>query len=272
MRAVVLVGLVLVAGCKKEQAPLPARAEASAERAVEYFARRPQQVAKTSLFALDYLRRKFGVEKLQPVVATWARGNAHEVEVMRPMARWLDASVPALPRGTPFKHPFETILYEGLHCAEAGFNAANFDRDLKKLIVAQGYGVTHAAIAARLARENGCLSAEALATLEAIEVPSMLRIADTEKANLDLFFEVLALLHYLDAGKQVKPEWVERVLAAQHEDGGWGMEPSDTVSRDHPTALALWVLLEVARPGTPPIEWLPRGVAVEADAGALQTP
>ncbi len=257
--ALLVLAMVCFAGCKKEPPPLRARAEAAAKKGVAYFTARPHAVAKTTLPALDYLRRKFGATELQPVVATWARGNKHEVEVMRVMGRWLDPGMPLLPEGRSyFKHPFEKILYAGLHCTQPGFDAAAFELDLKQLIASQGYGLTHAAIGARLARENGCVSAEALAALEAIIVPSMVRIAQTEKANPDLFYEVLALLHYLGSGAQVRPEWVERVLAAQHADGGWGLEPGGAASHDHPSALALWVLMETANPGAAAIEWVPK--------------
>jgi hypothetical protein len=65
------------------------------------------------------------------------------------------------------------------------------------------------------------------------------------------------MLYYLGARDRVQPAWLDAMLTAQRTDGGWPLGPGATRSDPHPTALALWVLLENLEPEAPPIRWIP---------------
>jgi hypothetical protein len=248
----------LLASCKHEK-PLRERADAAAERAIDYFVTRGPVTLKTTLFALDYERRKFGIARLAPVVERWDRGNEHEMEMMKPLAQWIDPSIPFLEGGRfVFRTAIERVLYDGLHCRQPFWKLEDFMRDLDKAIESKDFGVTHAAMASELARENGCVSAEQLSGVRARMVKELEAIAEKNGDDQDLLFEAVAMLDYLGERARVKPEWVERVIAAQLPNGGFALLRGTKASHDHPSVLALWVLLEAAHPDAAPMAWIPR--------------
>lgn len=238
--------------------PLPARAEEAAERAVAYFAQRQGRVPKGVLFALDFARRKFGVARLAPVVADWKEWhNDYDLDLVRPLSRWMDPAASYFPgsRGN-FRSEAERALFDGLFCARLA-SRPQYLRDLERLTAQSGYALTHAALSSELSRENGCFDSAQLAPLRAQMVKGLAALVAQRQQNLDLELEALAMLHYLGERAAVRREWVEAALALQHQDGGWGVERSDAASAEHPTALGLWVALEVARPGAPRLAWIP---------------
>ena len=52
----------------------------------------------------------------------------------------------------------------------------------------------------------------------------------------------LAMLDYLGEGRCIRSEWIDALVRAQHDDGGWSDE-ADQPSNDHTTTLAVWVRL-----------------------------
>ncbi len=65
------------------------------------------------------------------------------------------------------------------------------------------------------------------------------------------------MLYYLGAGAEVEAAWIDALLDAQRADGGWPTRKSEARSDPHPSALALWVLLENLEPEAPRIRWIP---------------
>lgn len=63
-------------------------------------------------------------------------------------------------------------------------------------------------------------------------------------AVTDLALEQSAMLSYLGRTDQISSGWVERILAAQRADGGWG--EFDGPSTWHMTMLAVWSLADLS--------------------------
>jgi len=69
----------------------------------------------------------------------------------------------------------------------------------------------------------------------------------------DLRLEVAAFLYLVGEGRRVDDVFVERVVASQNADGGWGQARDAGEGSDwHSTVLALLLLLQLNRPSTPP--------------------
>ena len=123
-----------------------------------------------------------------------------------------------------------------------------------------GYVVSHMVLAYKWLKENGCAEAfESLAGIEE-ELAGLLAVmVDDQQVVTDLGMEAVALLHYLGRSDQIKEEWPEAIAAAQMPEGCWdrqGGQSATPVPQGHPTAFALWVLLEDALPEAADIPWL----------------
>ena len=82
------------------------------------------------------------------------------------------------------------------------------------------------------------------------------RLAERHAASSDQWIEAISMLYYLGAGSRVRAEWIDDLLAGQRPDGGWPRHPRAALSDPHPTALALWVLLEQLQPDAAAIRWI----------------
>lgn len=128
-------------------------------------------------------------------------------------------------------------------------------RDLIRSEAAAGYyQLTHAALALAWFRDNGCeppvTAAETTAWMDGLEA-----IVRTHPLH-DVGLEAAALLAYLGEAGRLPEGHAARVMAAAEPDGGWrpcpdppcdpptGLRPEVAASHWHPTALALWLLLE----------------------------
>jgi hypothetical protein len=120
-----------------------------------------------------------------------------------------------------------------------------------------GYIATHAIFAAQWLRELGC-DADYQAPLEGLwarSADTLVDIVKREKVQTDLAFESIMLLYYTGHGERVDPSWLDSLRSLQRPSGAWAYRPEDD-DDGHPTALALWVLLEHALPDAPKEPWL----------------
>lgn len=179
--------------------------------------------------------------------------------VSDPSARATRAEVAALPTA------IDRITATALHCDTVGI-PADWVEVLRKATRAGAYALTHAALALQWTLENGCLPEIATLALqveqaEALEAMAADRAGLLERhaLGLDIWLEAIAMLHYLGEGERVRAGWLDDLLGFQRPDGGWPNHPRDARSHPHPTALALWILLERLEPEAPRVAWLPRG-------------
>ena len=220
--------------------------ESSTARAIErglgWFAENETGTDTTSVLLLDYLARKFPLDRdMSAIIDTSVARMADDT---RPFLRLTDPSTPmALERLQP-EDRFGWPVLSGLYCDRYPLTAS-YRTQMEALTDMGGYELTHAALGIELACERGCLSYRDMADLIARQNESMALLPARNDFSQDLTLEAIALLLHRDAHALVDTEWVETVLDRQRPDGGWG---SRGRSDAHATMLALWILLEVVHP------------------------
>jgi hypothetical protein len=243
------------------------RLEAARARGVAYFASEVRSSDPSWSPLFGYLHRRFGLEvrlSTGELAHEPARsGRRPELAVLYerlrdPMARVDPAVIARIPNAV------DRMTAAALHCDRVRLPADWVDV-LGAAARAGGYALTHSVLAAQWTLENGCRTPAELAALHREQTDLLVRLVEepgaaTERheAPTDLWLEALVMLHYAGERARVRPEWIEALLEAQLPDGGWPRHPRDRRSDPHPTALALWVLLETIQPEAPPVSWIRR--------------
>lgn len=252
----------MLAGCGRD-----ARLERARDHVARYFEREVTTVDPGWANLFGYLHRRFGLELRN------ASGAAlHEVPVVQERAeiaavfrRLVDpgASVPKQAIAD-LDTPVDRMTASALHCDRIPLPEGWRDV-LGQATGIGGYALTHAALAGQWTVENGCRSAIELAALQQRQVDALAALVDGRDArvakirnSIDLRIEAIVMLYYLGARDRVDPIWIDHVLEAQNEDGGWPLGPTAVASDPHASALALWVLLENLQPDAPAITWIPK--------------
>ncbi|MCP3983784.1 MAG: hypothetical protein GY723_05310 [bacterium] len=260
--AIGLSAVALVAGCGGS-GPEQAR-----DRALAYFSTQVHEIDHSWSSIFDHLHRRFGLEL---TLASGRTPYGVQRELERPelfavYRRLVDPAARVSKRQiAELSTTIDRMTASALHCDRIALP----DGWVDVLRTASGlgaYALTHAVVATRWTLENGCLSEMELIPLhfEQVELLEAL-IEEREVLNsrhdvaTDIWIEALAMLYYLGEGDRVRPEWIEALLAAQREDGGWPNHPRAPTSHPHPSALALWVLLEGLNSDAPATAWIPSG-------------
>lgn len=141
--------------------------------------------------------------------------------------------------------PYNRVTSEALHCRENGWRQQT--EQYVCTLLAQGgmrdgsYGTTHALWALQIARDAGCTEAKCIGDL-LDELSALLLLPWPEAPDLsaiDLRAEAAVML--LRDGRSAD-ETIERLMAAQGADGGWGGATERAPLRYHATMLAAWAI------------------------------
>ena len=200
-------------------------AAAALGRGVAYLADHLDEIDPSSLGMIDYFHRNWEVEALAGAERAAARApdpDDPEVAVLLRLGRPADDRLPEVDDATRESFAYR-VMARALYCDDAALPdrwAADAER------AAQGTPVerSHVGYAVVWVRELGC-SSDGLDRLQA-QVVDVLEgdlaaatVADDETLALG------ASLAYLGRSEVLDDRWVAAVLDAQHEDGGWGIEP-----------------------------------------------
>jgi len=254
-------GCLVAAGCGQE--PLAS----ARESAQDYFASEVHELDHGWAPIFDYLHRRFGIE-LQLASgrsAHGARDGLRRPELALVYRRLVDGRARVRPQQIEqLESPIDRITATALYCDQVGL-PSDWIQVLRRASLAGAYALTHAVVAAQWTLENDCLSGIALAKLQLEQTLLLEDLLQDRTAldarhelSLDIWIEALAMLYYSGAGERVRPEWIDALLATQRDDGGWPNHPDRERSAPHPTALALWVLLENLEPDAPRTAWIPQ--------------
>lgn len=265
--AAIVVGVAIWA---RHQAPLDL--SGAIRRGEAYLRTRQEQIDPTLLLVLDFLARRYDVGWMDeaaarvrtagaPTPCAGGEAGCERPPVLASIRRLVDPSVrvtaaelQALAE-TP-GNTLDSFTFRALHCRTVPLSG-----DYPQHIAAwldpsrDFHDPPHAALALQWAIEQGCLDAAAapIARLREQAIEQLVRVADGVPRDQPI--EAVAMLGYLGARDRVQRGWLETIVAAQREDGGWG-EAADQPSNDHTTILALWVLLEQTRPARA-VPWVP---------------
>jgi hypothetical protein len=263
------------AGCDRQQ-----RAWQAMQRASAWMARFPTgELRFDAAVMLSQIRTRVDGTSLRPAFES-ARVRA-DVDHDHPHRRFWDPAFRSPPKdtaawiapvdGAPRVNP-NLVLSEALHCTENGFRPETTAYVCGAMRDHGGYHTTHGVWALVLARERGCVDADAtaacLAELQA-EVagaqPETLRAERT--LDVDLYGERLLMLVLSGAtdplSQRVVESSVDGLLGAQDADGSFGVRvPGEQAyHRFHATGIATWALAE----------WQRRAAGTSPDARAAAT-
>jgi hypothetical protein len=260
--AVALVVVVVTLGWWVQQRT-ETRFERAKDKAIDYLAMQVR-ADPNWLNLVGYMHRRFGLESLasgRPAADLDAKvGRPEVVEVYRriedPRAVADERQIAALPTA------IDRITASALHC-----DRITLPRDWMALLrggsAAGGYALTQSVLATEWSVENGCVPRVEIQGLRAEQIAWLVNfiqrreeLRDEFDAITDIWLEAVAMLYYIGAADNVRPEWLEEIVRIQNEDGGWSRSPAEQRSDPHATALALWVLLEHLRPDVPRSPWI----------------
>lgn len=228
----------------------PDRLAAVAEKAIHELERATPQ-DPIAYLSLAVLHRRFPiaafadmrVRYLQALAA--AEGDQRRLlqvflRLLYPTAVCTPEDLAAVPEG------IDRLTSRALHCDRLGL-PADYDATMRQAIDDGGYLLTHAGLALKWIRENGC-DTEWTRALEPVVLERLAAIPNADSRVTDLELEAATFLYYWGRDDLVPDGFVAAALAAQGEDGGWSpdSEQQPEARHWHPTSLALWMLLERA--------------------------
>jgi hypothetical protein len=124
---------------------------------------------------------------------------------------------------------------------------------------AKDRNLTHAALCLAWIKEQGAQKYVRDAdSLEKYQVPQLLALAMDEGYSSDTGLEALVGLIRLGHSSLIRPEWIEKIIAAQLPDGGWPIIKDEKISNDHTSLLADWILLDYLHHGIANSIWIVR--------------
>ena len=245
-------------------------------RALGYFEHSVSEADASWAGLFGYMHRRFGLVatdaggKPLHATATTDPNDLDESRIYRrlddPQAAVSVLDIEAMPS------MIDRMTAAALHCDRIPL-PSNWLAVLSRATEVGGYALTHAALAGQWTIENGCRDWSALTGLQRTQIDALVALAGSPDrliaefdTPIDLRLESMAMLGYLGAAGRIPHQWIEEVRASQRSDGGWPLHPALDQSDPHPTALALWVLLERRIPATERIRW------IAAPPGYVPTP
>lgn len=241
-----LIGIVSVLAVQPLLHPSPQLGSAIT-KAINYFENASDPHA---LLMLDVLHRHFGIEEFADSLQRY------------------DEILEKNPQNTMLRL-FRRIAYHGTVIQEGDLNAISVDLDfvtvpalysdqlglsddyIKTLTEAangEGYLLTHALLACIWIQENGCESALPEGLIEKV-CEDTAALVGNDPIVEDLELEAAVLLYLAGQGQLVDETFIEKVIEAQNEDGGWSISSTNpNESNEHATVFALTLLLRMDSP------------------------
>ena len=222
------------------------------DRAIRFLERTREPHA---LLFLDILHRRFGIEAFADSLARYDEvltERPDEAPLLRVFRRIADANNPIDPDDWDHvKLPKDRLLVSALYCDRLGL-PATFADALGMAASQGGYALTHALLAWIWVQENGCKLVLPEGFVDRMIGANAAIINEDPLTINDLKLEAAAFLCMARESRRIHLGFVQRVVAIQNDDGGWG-KPDEgagdpTESSWHSTILALMLLLHVSFP------------------------
>lgn len=144
--------------------------------------------------------------------------------------------------------PLDKIALRALYCDALPLDSA-WDEIARAGLLHSDYGRTHVGFALLLAADLECPAPLDAETREQM-LRDLARMTREREAD-DVAIEAAVFLQHLGEGERVSDGFVNDMLAAQRDNGGWAWEPDREGGENwHTTSLAVWFLLERKRAPT----------------------
>lgn len=234
--------------CTFDGDPRLARIAAAACRGVQWIVAHDEAHEGLALILVDMIARRFGIKSL---LALWDRAEpspdsakSHDERILM---RISDARVLASEADFEKLHsPIDRFTTRALFCRELGF-PEGYAETLRENTAHGDYEATHVLLAFFWMEERGCTLPESdEIRAEAIAITASLIDHDHNEIT-DLELEAAAFLAYEGAANRIPVGFLEGVLAAQSEDGGFADGAKGDLNL-HASALGLWYLHELLYP------------------------
>jgi len=210
-----------------------------------------------ALLWLDVIYRRFGIEEFADSVQRYDQvlnelpGEQLQLRVFR---RIVDHDNPIQQRDLERFFGLDRLVVPALYCDRFGLSD-DYVELLENNVNFGEYELTHILLALVWMRDNGCevpLSDSSISNLYGANAA----LINSDHVVEDLELEAAAFLYLAEQGGFVQDFFIEQVIAAQNDDGGWSISGDDQEDSGwHPTVLGLLLLLHVEFPSSsyPPI-------------------
>jgi hypothetical protein len=210
-----------------------------------------------ALLWLALMHRTFGIEAFADALERYdevVSERPQEAPLLRTLRRLADPANPLQPDDWDGVEKFtDRMLVSALYCDRVGL-PPSFAEVMVKAVDAGRYYATHALLTWICVQGNRCELALPDGFVEKM-YRTVAAIIDEDPAMVnDLKLEAAAFLCLARQGALVDLGFVQRVIAIQNDDGGWG-KPDDPDPEEpeksswHSTILALLLVLHVEFPG-----------------------
>lgn len=224
--------------------------------AVDYFDESDEAYA---LLWLDVMHRRFGINEFADALQRYDQMLAEQttqwslLNVFRRIAVYDNFMQAEVLESVGI--PTDIIIAYALYCDRFGL-PHDYVETLDSAASEGGYYLTHVLLACIWIQENGCEGALPNGFIEHVYSASAVLVNRNPKVIDDLTLEAAAFLYLAGQGNRVNPSFVNRVIASQNDDGGWGeADDGEGGSYWHSTILGLLLLLHVQHPADyyPPV-------------------
>ncbi len=219
---------------------------AAVAKAIKFFdgSREPD-----ALVWLAWMHKRFGIQEFAGALQRYDEVLADQPQqapLRRVLRRVADRDNPLQAADwEAVVHPSDRITVSALYCDELGF-PASFAEALTKAFSMGGYYFPHVLLAEYWIHENGCTLNVPRGFVDDVYKANAAIIRNDPTMVTDLTLEAAAFLHLAGQGALVDGAFLDRVIATQNSDGGWGESPAQPGHSDwHSSVLGLLLLAHV---------------------------
>lgn len=238
---------------KQKPAPSLSKEEQAISRAQNYLLNNFKLIDPNNRLVLDYMYRKFAISEQfsgQKETITYSGKDPQAKLGFDAVKRIAYPKKIVASLGLPADDSSGYMLLAAANCDHIPL-PADFSAALQKNIDRGEYDLTHVVLMLSFMQDNGCSMPPDALIMTGQLLNKMSAMIENKQTIPDLRYECIAFLLFMDRADLVQKSWIDQVISEQLTDGGWGARSEDTKATDHSTVLALWALLEYARPNTP---------------------
>jgi hypothetical protein len=203
-----------------------------------------------ALVWLAWMHKRFGIQEFANALQRYDEVLADQPQqapLRRVLRRVADRDNPVnADDWASVVHPSDRITVSALYCDQLGF-PASFAEALTNAFSQGGYYFPHVLLAEFWIHENGCRLSLPRGFVDDVYRANAAIIHTDPTKVTDLTLEAAAFLNLAGQGALVDDVFLDRVIASQNSDGGWGQAPNQPDRSDwHSSVLGLLFLAHVS--------------------------